>query len=82
MSTDMQYVYDVYDGMCLNRHGRLRVLTLQEVLTVLVAICPPLGKIATRFRLNPHMPAMSGCCGERYRWTKMLSTISYKSQQK
>ena len=56
MSTDMQYVYDVYDGMCLNRRGSLRVLTLQEVLTVLVAICPPLGKVATRFRLSPHMP--------------------------
>ena len=59
MSTDMQYVYDVYDGMCLNRRGSLRVLTLQEVLTVLVAICPPLGKVATRFRLSPHMPCQA-----------------------
>ena len=59
MSTDMQYVYDVYDGMCLNRRGSLRVLTLQEVLTVLVAICRPLGKVATRFRLSPHMPCQA-----------------------
>ena len=46
--------------MCLNRRGSLRVLTLQEMLTVLVAICPPLGKVATRFRLSPHMPCQAG----------------------
>ena len=50
---------DVYDGMRLNRRGSLRVLTLQEVLTVLVATCPPLGKVATRFRLSPHMPCQA-----------------------
>ena len=39
MSTDMQYVYDVYDGICLNRRGSLRVLGKLLRVSGLVLTC-------------------------------------------
>ena len=52
----VQYDSDVYDRLCLNRRGSPRVWTLQEMLTVLVVTCPPLGEVAPRFRFSAHMP--------------------------
>ena len=73
----LQYVSDVYDGLCFNKRGSLRVWTLREVLTVRVATYPPLEKTAIHVRLIPHTcsHALPGCCGELSRSTKILTTM-------
>ena len=72
----LQYVSDVYDGLCFNKRGSLRVWTLREVLTVRVATYPPLEKTTIHFRFSPHTPCQAAVvsCPDRRGYFQQCDT--------
>ena len=78
----LQYVSDVYDGLCFNKRGSLRVWTLREVLTVRVATYPPLEKTAIHFRLSPHTPCQAAVasCPDRRGYFQQCDTRASGSE--
>ena len=78
----LQYDFDVYDGLCLNRRGSPRVWTLREVPTVLVAPCPSLENTAIHFRLSPHKPCQAprASCPDRRGYFQQCDTRASGSE--